>query len=228
MNILAFDTCFDACSVAAGRGLGTFSPDIVTLFEPMSSGQAERLVPMIDEALTSLNMGVSELDRIVVTCGPGTFTGTRIAVSAARALALIGNTSIVPVSTLHLMAMSAKANASGADELAIATDARRGEVYVECFEPHTLRSLSPAAVLPVSDAVNRLKGRRVVVAGSGAEAMSYTAQALGRDVRAIEPHLLPDSVDVLLPAMRMVHFNSVRPVYLRPPDAKPQIAPAIA
>ena len=85
MNVLAFDTCFDACSVAAGRGLRSLAPSIVALYEPMSSGQAERLVPMIEEALAATGMTAGDLDRIAVTCGPGTFTGTRIAVSAARA-----------------------------------------------------------------------------------------------------------------------------------------------
>ena len=228
MNVLAFDTCFDACSVAAGRGLRSLAPSIVSLYEPMSSGQAERLVPMIEEALAATGMTAGDLDRIAVTCGPGTFTGTRIAVSAARALALIANTPIVPVSTLHLMAMNPSANAAGADELAIATDARRDEVYMERFDPHTLQSRAPAAAFSVEEAARQLSGKNIVVAGSGALAVADAGRGLGKDVRAIAPHLLPDSADVLFLATRMMHFRSVQALYLRPPDAKPQINAVLA
>lgn len=228
MNVLAFDTCLDACSVAAGRGLRSLSPSIVSLFEPMSSGQAERLVPMIQEALTATGMRVEDLDRIAVTCGPGTFTGTRIGIAAARALALVAGTPVVPVSTLRLMAMNPAASAAGADELAIATDARRGEVYIERFDPHTLASRAPAAALAIEQAARQLHGGKVVVAGSGAQAVAYAARDLGKDARAIVQHLLPDSVDVLFDAMRMRQSTSVQAVYLRAPDAKPQLKAALA
>ncbi|MGE0054309.1 MAG: tRNA (adenosine(37)-N6)-threonylcarbamoyltransferase complex dimerization subunit type 1 TsaB [Hyphomicrobium sp.] len=228
MNVLAFDTCFDACSVAAGRGLLSLSPAIAAFHESMSSGQAERLVPMISEALSATGMSVLDLDRIAVTRGPGTFTGTRIATAAARALALVANTPIVPVSTLHLMAMNPSLHVIGASELVIATDARRGEVYIERFDPRTLASRAPAAALAIDEAVQQLPERDVVAAGSGAEALAKAANATGRSIRAIEPHLLPDSVDVLFRAIHMRHFNSVQAVYLRPPDAKPQINAVIA
>ena len=87
MNILSFDTCFDACSVAAGRGLRTLTPSISFAFEAMQKGHAERLLPMVETVMSEAGLAFGALDRIAVTCGPGTFTGTRICVSAARALA---------------------------------------------------------------------------------------------------------------------------------------------
>lgn len=228
MNVLAFDTAFDSCSVAAGRGLRSLSPEIVAFHEPMAAGQAERLVPMIAEALSATGMEARHLDRIAVTLGPGTFTGTRITIAAARALSLVTNAPIVAISSLKLMAMNAAANARGADCLAIATDARRGEVYFECFEPRTLVSFVPPRALSVADAARALAGCRSVVAGSGAEAVADAGRAHGHEITAVAPFLLPDAVDMLFPAMEMAHFNTVQALYLRPPDAKPQNSTAVA
>lgn len=228
MNVIAFDTCFDACSVAAARGLRSLSPSIVTLFEPMQSGQAERLVPMIEEALHSTGMRVEDLDYIAVTEGPGTFTGTRITTSAARGLALFKDTPIVAISSLKLMAMSPLALATGADVLAIATDARRGEVYFEVFNPHTLASLAPPKALSIDEAAVRLAGKRACVAGSGGESVARAAAEQGHHAKAVAPGLLPDAFEMLFLSMEMPSVNAVHALYLRPPDAKPQIDAALA
>lgn len=228
MNVLAFDTCLDACSVAAGRGLRSLSPSIVALFEPMQSGQAERLVPMIDEAMTATGMKAADLDVIAITSGPGTFTGTRITAAAARALALYAGTPLVVISTLKLMAMNPDANATGADILAIATDARRGEVYFETFDPHTLNSLSPPQAMTVEAAAASLGNRLAAVAGSGAQSVVEAASRLGITASAVSPRLLPDAFDMLFLAMEMPRQPSVQPLYLRPPDAKPPSDAAFA
>ena len=106
MNILSLDTCFDACSVAAGRGLRSLTPAIAFAFEPMQKGHAERLLPMVEAVMAEAGLAFGALDRIAVSRGPGTFTGTRICVSAARALALATKAEIVSLSSLRLMAMS--------------------------------------------------------------------------------------------------------------------------
>ena len=228
MNVLAFDTCFDACSVAAGRGLRSLSPSIVSLFEPMQSGQAERLMPMIEEALSATGMSIAGLDLIAVTGGPGTFTGTRITTATARALSLFVKTPLVPVSTLKLMAMDPEASAVGAGVLAIATDARRGEVYFEAFDSHSLASLAPAQALSVADASARLQGHAAVIAGSGAISVAAAANEMGITAKAVAPRLLPDALAMLFVSMELPRVNAVQALYLRPADAKPQIDAALA
>src|SRR6185312_2080704 len=121
MNVLSLDTCFDACSVAAGRGLRSLTPAISFAFEAMQKGHAERLLPMVELVMSEANMPFGGLDRIAVTYGPGTFTGTRICVSAARALALATGAEIVAISSLRLMAMSALIPAAATRRVAIAT-----------------------------------------------------------------------------------------------------------
>lgn len=159
MNILAFDTSFAACSVAAGRVVAapggaerTHGVDLCARFEAMETGHAERLIPMIAEVMAEAHLEFKDIQRIAVTVGPGSFTGTRIAVAAARALALALAVDVVGVSSLAVMAETAAralapqliADASAADSgaiaaalrprLSIAVDARRGEVYVQQFQ----------------------------------------------------------------------------------------------
>jgi tRNA threonylcarbamoyladenosine biosynthesis protein TsaB len=221
MNLLALDTCFDACSVAAGRRLRSLTPSIAFASEPMATGHAERLMPMIEMVMADARMRFSELERIAIATGPGTFTGARIAVAAARGLSLATGASIVVVSSLELMAMNPVVDARGAETLAIATDARRGEVYFQSFDPRSLKSLAPPALLTVEAAAASLAGKAAVIAGSGAAAVSAIVQGNGDSARAICPDLLPDAIDMLFLSSEWPAVTRASPLYLRPPDAKP-------
>ena len=221
MNLLALDTCFDQCSVAAGRRLRSLTPSIAYAATPMATGHAEHLMPMIEMVMAESGMAFSELERIVVTTGPGTFTGARIAVSAARALALATGAAVVPVSSLQLMAMNPVVATAGASRLAIATDARRGEVYFQTFHPRSLQPLSAPEVLVIGDAAASLAGYEAVIAGSGAAAVAESAAKPGHSVRAICPDLLPEAIDMLFLSSEWPVADRVAPLYLRPPDAKP-------
>jgi tRNA threonylcarbamoyladenosine biosynthesis protein TsaB len=221
MNILSLDTCFDACSAAAGRGLRSLTPAISFAFEPMPKGHAERLLPMIEMVMAETGLEFKSLDRIAVTYGPGTFTGTRICVSAARALALATGAQIVALSSLRLMAMSARIPAAPTPRIAIATDARRGEVYFEIFDRHSLQNVVKAQCAAIPDAAKLLGPAPIVIAGSGAEDLAAAAREQGTEATAILPDLLPDALDMLFPACELPISSMVRPLYLRPPDAKP-------
>jgi tRNA threonylcarbamoyladenosine biosynthesis protein TsaB len=228
MNILSFDTCFDACSAAAGRGLRSLTPAISCAFEPMQKGHAECLLPMVEMVMAEAGLAFSALDRIAVTFGPGTFTGTRISVSAARALALATGAEIVALSSLRLMAMSHFIPGAATRRIAIATDARRGEVYFEVFDRHTLASVVPAQCCEIGNAARFIGVEPIVIAGSGAEVLATAARALGGDARAILPELLPDAFDMLFAACELPTSKSVSPLYLRAPDAKPPVPSALA
>lgn len=221
MNVLALDTCFDACSVAVGRRLRSLTPSIAYACEPMATGHAERLMPMIEAAMTETGMAFSELQRIAVAVGPGTFTGARIAVSAARALALATGAELVATSSLQLMAMNPVVETRGADVLAVATDARRGEVYFQSFNPRSLKPHAAPQILSVDDAVQTLAGSTAVIAGSGAEAIAERAKTVGIAARAICPDLLPEAIDMLFLSSEWPAADRIAPLYLRPPDAKP-------
>ncbi len=136
MNILAFDTCFDACSACVARTGDGVVEVLASALERFETGHAERLVPMIDEVMARAGVAFADIDRLAVTVGPGTFTGTRIGIAAARGLALATGIPVVGASSLAVMAEVAARELGprkAGEDLLVAVDARRGEVYVQLF-----------------------------------------------------------------------------------------------
>lgn len=184
-------------------------------------GHAERLMPMVEEVMEQAGLSFAELHRIVLTRGPGTFTGARITVSAARALSLATGAPLVAISSLQLMAFHPALSSDGAGTLAIAMDARRGEVYFQTFEAQSLAPRGEPRLLSPGEAAAQLKGTKSVIAGSGADAVAGAARALNVEAQAVLPGLLPDAIDMLFAAYAWPTEGRVSPLYLRPPDAKP-------
>src|SRR5436189_6472315 len=115
MRTLAIDTCFAACSVALGWSDDAGETVLVSRFERMEKGHAERLIPMSGEVMEeTAPFGLDRIERIAVTQGPGTFTGVRIGIAAARALSLASGAEVRTMSSLELMARTA----SGRQEVA--------------------------------------------------------------------------------------------------------------
>ena len=223
MNILALDTCMAACSAAVAR-IEAGDPQLFRAYERRERGHAEAIVPMILDVMAKSGLGFGELDRLAVTIGPGSFSGVRIGVATARGLALASGLSTVGMTTLQVMAGQVlESGAHGeADCIAIAHDARRGELYLGLFDCHG-SPLSEPMVVPLADALNLLPHSGVVVAGSGGPLLAEAARGSGRDLATVMPDLLPDAANLALSAATQpVSTEPVRPLYLRPPDAKPQ------
>ena len=228
MNILLIDTCFGGCSVAAvwraGEGVAG-----AARFELLMRGHAERLTPMIGEVMEEAPFGFSDIGLIGVTTGPGTFTGQRVGIAAARALAIATGARVAALSSLEVMAHTAAAEL-GAEvaekELAVAVDARRGEIYFQRFAGQHLAALSEPVLLTPEHAAATL-GERCVIVGSGGAAVEEAMRELGRSAKARLAMLEPDvrffPEDQLMPSHELP-----KPLYLRPPDAKPQDGAALA
>ena len=102
MIVLALDTAGETCAVAlakTGNGLSV----LARRADAIGRGHAERLMPMIGEALAEAGLAYADLERIAVTTGPGSFTGTRIGVAVARGLALALGIRAVGVSVLDAL-----------------------------------------------------------------------------------------------------------------------------
>lgn len=211
MKILAVDTALGACSVA----LLEDDRLLAHIFEPMERGHAERLAPMVDEAMKQAGMAFKALDRLGVTTGPGTFTGQRVGLAFMRGLRLALHVPLTGVTTLEVMAMAAMAK-SGAPKSAAIHDARREEAYLLLRDGEN--TVLPPAVMPFDEAVARIAAfGRCALAGTGAP---QAASLLGPDF-VLTDIRQPDAVWVAkLARNRAATQDAPGPLYLRAPDAK--------
>ncbi|MCL4765583.1 MAG: tRNA (adenosine(37)-N6)-threonylcarbamoyltransferase complex dimerization subunit type 1 TsaB [Hyphomicrobiaceae bacterium] len=226
MNVLAFDTCLGACSAAVLWSDPAESQARMTCrYEEMAAGHAERLMPMIDEVLRESTRSLTSLDSIVVTEGPGTFTGIRVGVAAARALTLATGLPIRATTSLHVMAHRAKAELAGAAAgraLAVCVDARAGRVFVQTFEVVSGEPMTEAALMS-PDAASALSPEAALICvGSGGAAVAEAARRVGREAESRLPALQPDALSLAQLGPALAIHSPLVPLYLRLPDAKPQ------
>jgi tRNA threonylcarbamoyl adenosine modification protein YeaZ len=203
LRTLVIETATAACSVALMEG-GTV---IAQAHEIVGRGHAERLIPMI----AALPEG-GRASHILVDCGPGSFTGIRVGVAAARGLALGWGATLSGYSSLPLLATAAFASGV-TDDLAVVMEGGHGEVFMQGFTAPSAGT-GPFASLRPEAALAALGGR--VAVGNGV-----------RFLLALEPTLdvqerLPNAADAILLPPHLAALEP-KPIYGRPPDAKPQM-----
>ncbi|MGF1621438.1 MAG: tRNA (adenosine(37)-N6)-threonylcarbamoyltransferase complex dimerization subunit type 1 TsaB [Rhodomicrobiaceae bacterium] len=228
MALLAIDTSLTACS-AALLPQGANSP--IQRFEPMTRGHAEAIFPMIEAAMAEAGCGYGDLEKLAVTIGPGSFTGVRAGVAAVRGLALAAKRPAVGGGTLEVMARGASRllpPAMRESGFAVVHDARRDEVYFQQFDAKGAAVAGPQ-VLSLGEALTRLPDNVELVLGSGAQILAEAAQRQGRTIRAELAALLPEARDLAMIARDLAATGHPPvPLYLRPPDAKPQTDKSVA
>lgn len=224
MNVLAFDACLGAVSVAARWQAADGQWFVREAYEEMRIGHAERLLPMVDDVMQSAGLAFADVGRIAVTRGPGSFTGVRVTVAAARGLALAAGVPTVATTSLRVMALRAADLLRERPQAVIATavNAGRSGLYVQLFEADTCAELSAAEVLSPVEAARRVAAHGAIVVGSGGDALASAAGDGLSPIEALLPNLQPHAAYLALLASTLPPVQPVTPLYLRPPDAKPQ------
>lgn len=215
MLVLAFDTSHDNCSVAISYNGSLVASEL----KQMQQGHAENLLPMIERVRSQANISYDALDLIAVTTGPGTFTGVRVGLAAARALSLALDVSLLGVSTLEILARSAKFQIVDDFSGIIASiDARRGQIYMQAFDASAEAITEPVVYTIGTHMALEAIGTGFIV-GSGAKNLLSTFP----DWRIFEEIRYPDAAFLAITAGHWgdrVGCHPPAPNYLRAPDAK--------
>ncbi|MGN6570670.1 MAG: tRNA (adenosine(37)-N6)-threonylcarbamoyltransferase complex dimerization subunit type 1 TsaB [Pseudolabrys sp.] len=226
MRILAIDTALEACAAAVldtERGAVVAHESIA-----MARGHAEALMPLIARVMETAGGTFDTLDRIAVTVGPGSFTGLRVGISAARGFALATGKPATGLTTLAAFAAPLIAE-DDTQPVVAAIDARHDHVYLQVFGPGG-RTLVPPRIASLRDALRAAttsRGARLV--GTGANLLAAAWPTGERPPRSVEQRGAPD-IDWIahLGAAAPEESGPPKPLYLKPPDAQPQEAALIA
>ena len=228
MNLLGFDTSTNATTVCVLRADGRafeHVPPAERMLEP--PGHAAELLPAVARLMEQAEVGWAGLDAIAVGVGPGTFTGLRIGIATARALAHARGLELRPVSSLR--ALAAPLDPSRARLPLI--DARRGELFAALIDPDGERW--PPFVTSPGDLAERVAeafpgAERPLAAGDGAIKFRSVLEASGVEVPSGDSllHVVrAQAVCELALLGTAIAPEAVLPDYLREPDAQPQVAP---
>jgi tRNA threonylcarbamoyladenosine biosynthesis protein TsaB len=228
MRVLAIDTALGACSAAVldtSRGAlhdGILASDSM----PMARGHAEALMPLIARMMKSAGMAFADLDRVVVTTGPGSFTGLRVGISAARGLALATRIPAVGVSTLSAYA-APYLGADNKSPVIAVIDARHDHVYLQMFDADG-RTLIAPRLAPMDEAIRAAADAPSRIVGSAARAVAARLSDAGPPPLTVDGAEAPDIGWVAqIGAVAPAATTPPKPQYLRAPDAQPQHAASL-
>jgi tRNA threonylcarbamoyladenosine biosynthesis protein TsaB len=218
MRILAFDCAGAQCAgaiVVAGR-------TVAVRRIAAERGHAQLLVPMLRALLAEAALSFGDIDRFVVTTGPGSFTGIRVALATAHGLALATGAPVVGVTVFEILAAAAIESGVSTPRLLVAVESKRSELYVQLFAADG----DPIGAPSMAEA-DRL------AAWAGPGALTLTGDAAARAAPYLDGAEVLDNAQTSLyvdPAM-LARIGALRetgaapvPFYLRPPDAIPSAA----
>lgn len=211
MNILALDTSGTDCAVCIYDVERAVVLAEVT--ENIGKGHAERLMALVEHVCAQAKLELADIGKVAVTIGPGSFTGIRVGVAAARGFALSLGVEALGITTLETVARAYQKQNTGR-HVAVAFDAKRDEVYLQVFDAAG-KATSREQLLSVDDAKAVLAGFEGEIAGTGIGVL-----------RGIQPETekdhFPIAIVAELAAEKQASDAEPKPLYLRSPDARPQ------
>jgi tRNA threonylcarbamoyladenosine biosynthesis protein TsaB len=217
MKILSINTSHGICSVALSEN----NQVICTKTDSEPSRQAERLFLTIDTMLKEANLSYADINAVAADIGPGSFTGIRIGLAAARGIAMAANIPVLGVTGFEALAQQAS-NDGITGKLLVALDARRGQVFVQCF---CNGNAGEQALLEYSDISSVLLHKDdVVVMGDGAHHLEQPLKENGVTYSIIGKYPIPTAGMISLCAFYKLksgdYDSNPSPLYIRAPDAK--------
>lgn len=225
MRVLAIDTALEACSVALFDTAHAEAGAYETL--PMERGHAEALMPLIARVLDRGRTDIDSLDRIAVTTGPGSFTGLRVGISAARGIALAAGKPAIGLTALAAYAAPFIA-ADDSLPVVVVIDARHDHVYLQVFGPGGRTIVAPR-IAPLREALRISSTGAPRITGNAAGKLAALWPAGERAPTRVEQRGAPDITWVArLGAAATDLRTPPKPLYLRAPDAHPQDAVQLA
>lgn len=224
MRILAIDTALGAASACLFDSAANEILARETVW--IDRGHDQTIIPLIDRVVAQASGDRSEIDRVAVTVGPGSFTGIRVGISAARAIGLALGAPVVGVSTLS--AYVAPIMLDWSDGVAAAAiDARHGRIYVAAFTNG--RPIVAPRISAPREAVRAMGSGPLRLAGSGAAALAIEAWSMGVAAEVVSDAAAPDIAYVArLGIAADPRAAPPRPLYLKAPDVKVPDAPSAA
>lgn len=214
MFTLAFDTTVNYCSIALFDGYS----ELDKFEQPMAFGQAEVLLPQIAALLQKHNLQFKDLSLAVVCTGPGSFTGVRASIAAARAFALAcPETTVCGVSAFDAYAADfAQNELSEVNTVLIET--KRDDFYVQHYDGK-LNKIQPASTAFYEDIIRFLSGKKVTLAGDGAE--RFLSKPSGLSLHTVKFQTNPPIDKLALAGIKMFNNKKAdfpKPLYLKAPD----------
>lgn len=224
MRVLAIDTALAVCAAAV---LDSQRPGIRARESlPMLRGHAEALMPLIARVMDAAEVEFAALDRIAVTIGPGSFTGMRVGIAAARGIALAAAKPTVGLSTLSAYAAPLIATDDSVPVVA-AIDARHDRVYLQVFGVGGRTLVSPR-VTPVAEAIRLVATGPARIVGSAANRIAAAWPENQPAPLLVEEHSAPDIDWIARLGAAAAAPVAAKPLYLRAADAHPQDAAKLA
>ncbi len=224
MLILAIDTALDACAAAV---LDTSANKILAHeSRAMKRGHAEALMPLIARVMKNSGIAFTSLDRVAATAGPGSFTGLRVGLSAARGIALAAKKPVVGLTTLTAYAAPVVSE-NGEHPIIAAIDARHDHVYFQVVSGDGSSLIKPK-IAPIAEALEASRFDTPHLVGNAAKILADRWPKDAAPPFKVEPLPAPDIGWVAWLGAAVSPENSpARPYYLRAPDAKPPKDPLL-
>jgi tRNA threonylcarbamoyladenosine biosynthesis protein TsaB len=218
MLILAIDTALEACAAAV---LDTEPGNLIAEeSETMKRGHAEALMPLIGRVIARSGVTFADLDRIAVTIGPGSFTGLRVGLSAARGIALAASKPVVGVTTLTAYAAPIVSQ-NGEDPVVAAIDARHDHVYLQVVSGNGSSMIRPQ-LAPIEETLAAWQFGSPHLVGNAAGILAQRWPSHAMAPLSVDAQAAPDIAWVgWLGAVVNPDTSPPRPFYLRAPDARP-------